>query len=456
MRRACLWDEGRIGILYEASPDEPRSEVDVLIVGAGFTGLWTAYYLLSAEPNLNVTIIDAHHVGFGASGRNGGWCSPLLPMSLPGLARLHGRDTALLARRTMEDTVDEVGRRISSHQWDCDFVTGGSLEFLRNDAQVRRGSDFVDFTTKLGISTDEIRLLPRSELDPVARATHAESAVFDSHCAVLHPGKLVAHLARAVTSMGGRIHEGLPALALEPGRVVTARGELRADHILRTTEAFTSDLRGLHRAITPIYSMMIATEPLSRDQWHDIGLQGRQAFADGRRLLVYGQRTADGRIAFGGRGAPYHFGSRIVEHFDTDSRVARHLIRELCDLFPVLNGIDITHHWGGPLGLPRDWTCSIRYDRTSGMGSAGGYVGDGVATSNLAGRTLCDLVLGRDSQLLHHPWVHHRSSNWEPEPIRWFAINALSRLAAVNDRYERRRGKQSRLLDALFRRLLEG
>jgi glycine/D-amino acid oxidase-like deaminating enzyme len=198
---------------------------------------------------------------------------------------------------------------------------------------------------------------------------------------------------------------------------------------------------------------MIATEPLTEDQWSEIGLAERTTFADHRHLIIYGQRTADGRLAFGGRGAPYHFGSRIDERFDTDESVKQHLITELRMLFPSLDTVGITHHWGGPLAIPRDWTFSVDYDRHNGIGRAGGYVGDGVATSHLAGRTLADLVLGRDTPRTALPFVSHRSRRWEPEPLRWTAINGMARLAAHMDRAEGQGRRPSRLIGSLIDRV---
>ena len=169
---------------------------------------------------------------------------------------------------------------------------------------------------------------------------------------------------------------------------------------------------------------MIATEPLAERVWAQIGWSGMDTLADGRHLIIYAQRTADGRIAFGGRGAPYHFASRIRDDFDRDRAVFADLRRVLHELFPAVAGARVTHEWGGPLGVPRDWYSSVGFDPVTRVGWAGGYVGDGVSTTNLAGRTLADLVLGRDSELTALPWVNHRSPRWEPEPFRWVGINA--------------------------------
>ena len=167
-----------------------------------------------------------------------------------------------------------------------------------------------------------------------------------------------------------------------------------------------------------------------------MGWDGRETFSDGRRLIIYGQRTADDRIAFGGRGAPYHFGSAIKPEFDRDAKVHDAIHRTLREIFPALGDAAITHRWGGPIGIPRDWYCSVGFDRTTGLAWAGGYVGDGVGTTNLAGRTLADLITGTSSDLVDLPWVGHRSRTWEPEPFRWIGINAMVRMPIGADRYE--------------------
>ena len=211
---------------------------------------------------------------------------------------------------------------------------------------------------------------------------------------------------------------------------------MRAEVVVRATEGYTAGFRSARRELVPLYSMMIATAPLSDAQWNAIGLASRPTFADGRHTVIYGQRTADGRIAFGGRGAPYHFGSRINSSFDTDQRVCHALIETLHELFPILADAEITHHWGGPLGVPRDMHPTVRFDRRTGLAVAGGYVGDGVATTHLAGRTLADLVTGSDTDLVRLPWVGHRSRRWEPEPLRWSGVNLVRRAAGAADRAE--------------------
>jgi glycine/D-amino acid oxidase-like deaminating enzyme len=248
-----------------------------------------------------------------------------------------------------------------------------------------------------------------------------------------------------VEARGARIHERTRVTAIGPGVVRTEHGDVRARTVVRATEGYTARLPGARRALAPVYSLIIATEPLPDSVWDEIGLRERETFSDHRHLIIYGQRTADGRMVFGGRGAPYHFASRIRPDYDRVPRVFAALERTLGELFPVLRGATITHRWGGPLGIARDWHASVGLDRDTGLAWAGGYVGDGVSTTNLAGRTLADLITGRTSELTALPWVGHRSRNWEPEPLRWLGANAGLQAMIWADNAENRSGKSSRL-----------
>ena len=218
---------------------------------------------------------------------------------------------------------------------------------------------------------------------------------------------------------------------------------------MRAVEAWTPTLPGLERAVVPVYSLMVATEPLGEDFWAEAGLESRATFADHRHMIIYGQRTADDRLAFGGRGAPYHYNSAVHPSFDTEPEVHELLRHTLIELFPALDAARFTHAWGGPLGVPRDWHASVGYDRHTGLAWAGGYVGDGVSTTNLAGRTLADLITGTDSELTALPWVGHRSPQWEPEPLRWLGVNAGLWTMKAADRSESKHGRPSRLAQVM-------
>lgn len=447
-------DAARAGIDW--SPREALDgdlQVDVAIVGGGYTGLWTAYYLARADPALRVAVLERAFVGFGASARNGGWCSAIFPTSLRKVASTSSRDAAVRMQRAMNDTVREVRDVVAAEGIDCDVRPGGYVSVARNAAQWTRAQREVAGWRDWGFGGDHMRLLEADELADRVRMSDALGATFTPHCAALQPAKLVRGLADAVRAAGVRIYEGTTVQRIGTRRLDTDRGRVTADVVVRATEGYTPRLAGMRRDLVPMYSLMVATAPLSDAVWEGIGLADRATFSDKRHLRIYGQRTGDGRLAFGGRGAPYHFASRVDPRFDVDPRVHAMLRRILVELFPAIRGVEFTHAWGGNLGIPRDWYPSVTYDRGTGFAQAGGYVGDGVATANLAGRTLAAEILDLDSDIRSLPWVGRRSPKWEPEPLRWLGVNAGTLAFAVADRTERRSGRPSRLASSFWRLL---
>lgn len=446
-----LWWEDQGEKVGARAPLPGDLDVDVAVVGAGFTGLWTAYSLAVADPALRVAVLEAEVAGFGASGRNGGWCSALFPTSHARLAADHGVPAAHAMRLAMQATVDEVGRTAAAEGIDCHFAKGGTVVAARGPAQAERARRRLAAARQAGIGEEDLRWLEGPEATTLLGADGVVGATFSPHCAALHPARLARGLATAVERLGVSVFEATRALAIEAGSptarptVRTLRGRITADVVVRATEGWTPSLPGQRRTLLPVYSLMVATAPLTDGFWERAGLRDRQTFADHRHLVIYGQRTADGRIAFGGRGAPYHYGSVVRPAFDRVPKVHHALARTLAELFPDLSGVEITHTWGGALGIPRDWHPSVGLDRRTGLAWAGGYVGDGVSTANLAGRTLADLVTGSDSDLVHLPWVDHDSGRWEPEPLRWLGVNAALVATRAADRAERRSGRPSRL-----------
>jgi glycine/D-amino acid oxidase-like deaminating enzyme len=444
-RSLSFWHDTVPGALVPGDPLPGDLQADVAIVGAGFTGLWTAYYLAKRGPGLRIVVCEREIAGFGASGRNGGWCSALFPASLAKLSRLSesGRDGAIAMQQAMNETVDEVGRVAAEEGINCHFAKGGTVMLARSPAQLARARAEVAEAREFGFDEHDLRLLGAAEASSLAAATDLVGGTYTPHCAAIHPARLVRGLADAVRRAGVSLFEQTPVLSLSPGQVVTAHGTVRADYVVRATEGYTPELPGFRRAIAPVYSLMIVTEPLPWSAWDGIGLSGRPTFGDLRNLIIYGQRTADDRLAFGGRGAPYHLGSAVRPAYDHVPAVFAALRRTLAELFPSLGDVPVSHTWGGPLGVPRDWCASVGLDRSTGVGWAGGYVGDGVSTTNLAGRTLADLITGADTSLTRLPWVGHRSRRWEPEPLRWLGVNAGLQAMRVADWEETMTGRPS-------------
>jgi glycine/D-amino acid oxidase-like deaminating enzyme len=437
------------------------ADFDVCLVGGGLTALWTAYSLAKADPALRIAVLEREIAGFGASGRNGGWCSALFPRSAASLERQHGRAAAIAMRRAMVATVEEVGRVVAAEGIDCDFVQGGTVLFARSEVQQRAAVAEVDEARRFGV--DALEPLDAEAVAGRFGVTGLDgtrpTAVIDPACARVHPAKLVRGLAEVVERLGVTIFERTEVLDWSAGRVrfravdePEATGTVTARQVIIATEGYGPTLPRVRRRILPIYSLMIATEPLPAEVWDEIGLEHGQTFSDYRHLLVYGQRTADDRFAFGGRGARYHLGSTVSPEFEHDDAVFAHLRATLGELFPAAAEARVTHRWGGPLGIARDWHATASYNPRTGVGFAGGYVGDGLSTTNLAGRTLADLVLGRDTELTALPWANHRSPLWEPEPLRFIGANlgvTGMRLADVEERLTQRPSRIARAIGPL-------
>ena len=454
-RSLSLWHDGLpAGDLERRRPALTGPvEADVAVVGAGFTGLWTAYYLARRDPGLRVVVLEREFAGFGASGRNGGWLSGLLPVGWDAVAAASSPAAATAFQRAAEATVDEVLRVADAEGIDAAAAKGGYLCLATSPLQARRLDAEVALERQRGAGEEDLRLLTRAEARARVAADGVFGGTFTPHCAAVDPARLVRGLADAVERLGVVVHEGTPVTELAPHRVRTPAGEVRARVVVRALEGYTPSLRGHRRVLAPVHSLVLATEPLPDAAWAEIGWRGRETLGDARRLIVYAQRTRDGRVVFGGRGAPYRCGSRTSPAAEHARGVHDALRRSLVELFPVLADVGVSHRWGGVLGVPRDWWPSVAYDPGTGLAHAGGYSGDGVALANLAGRTLADLVTGRDTDLVRLPWVGHRSPRFEPEPLRWAGINAGIRLAGLIDASERRTGRPARFLDRAMTRL---
>ncbi len=444
---------GELGYWWRSlgGPPAPRpplsgpERADVAIVGAGYTGLWTAYYLKRSRPSLKIVVLEREHAGFGASGRNGGWVSGFFSGPARVYERAGGRAGYAALQREMFDTVDRIGAFLAEHKIDADFVKGGHLALALGGAQAAHMHNELASSRAHGLGTGDLRELTAAELQARIRVAGAQGATFSPHVARVHPVKLLAGLAATVERLGVQIYEATTVSAIRPHEALTAGGSVQARWIVRATEGYTADLEGLRRALVPMNSSMIVTEPLSSAAWDEIGWNGREVLSDSAHVYVYLQRTEDGRIAIGGRGVPYRFASRTDGRGETAAATVASLRAKLQAMFPSTAGVGLDHAWSGVLGVPRDWCVSVDADPESGLAWAGGYVGEGVAAANLAGRTLRDLILDEPSELTTLPWVGHRARRWEPEPMRWGAIRTIYSLYRRADRIEQRTQRPSRL-----------
>lgn len=451
---SSLWFD-QVAAIQPRPPLQGDVDVDVAIVGGGYSGLWTAYYLRQIDPTLRIQIIEKHYCGYGASGRNGGWAVGDVAGSFESYAKRSSPQEVVRQTRAVFDSVDEIGRVAESISIDCDYQKGGWIRVARNAPQAQRQRDEVAHARSIGMTEDDLRLLEPDEARTHMSASRVSGGIFFAHCAALHPAKLVRGLADHLATNGISIAEGTTASALDGNKVETVHGTVRADVVIRATEGYTRDLHGERRTLLPVYSLMIATEPLSDDVLADIGLDDRPTFSDDRFMVIYGQRTADGRLAFGGRGVPYLWGSKITRSAELHLPSHELLRDTLIDLLPGLGEVKITHRWGGVLGIPRNWVPGLRFDRSTGQGVLGGYVGEGVAASNLAGRTMADLITGQDTDRTSLPWVGVNARRWEPEPFRWLGVRSSRSIMNRADVTEERTDKEAKTAYRISR-LLRG
>ena len=427
-------------------------EVDVAIVGAGYTGLWCAYYLKRAAPHLQIAVLERDVAGYGASGRNGGWVSGFFAGAPRRYEARAGTGTLQALQREMFATVREVGAFLHEHELEADYLESGQLGVAIGKAQAARLREHVAAARGRGVGEEDLRELSAAELGERVRVRGALGATFTPHVARVHPAKLVRGLAAVVESLGVAIYEHTPVQLIAPHAATTPAGVVRARWVVRATEGYTASLPTQRRVLAPVNSSMVVTEPLPAELWSQIGWSGQELMADEAHVFVYLQRTADGRIAIGGRGVPYRYGSRTDGDGKTAARTVAALREKLGAMFPPAREAELEHAWSGVLGVARDWCVTVGADREHGLAWAGGYVGEGVAAANLAGRTLRDLVLGEDTPLTRSPWVGDAPRRWEPEPLRWAGIRTTYLLYRLADGAERRSGRPSRLgmaLDAL-------
>ncbi|EPQ6151407.1 NAD(P)/FAD-dependent oxidoreductase [Acinetobacter baumannii] len=437
---------------YERTDERPslntEIDADVVIIGAGYTGLWTAYYLLKTSPSLRVVILEREYAGFGASGRNGGWASAIFPISLSKVAKNSSHQSALFLQQVMNETVDEIGQILQLEGIDANYSKDGFLSIARTQAQLQRAKSSVKASKDFGLP-DQWYFLDAKATKSKINVANALGAIYTPHCAVIHPGKLVRGLAKTVEKLGAKIYEKSAVTKINSGQVTTLNGIVKAPIIVKATESYSCQLDGYKRSIIPLYSLVLATEPIPVSVRNDLKLNHRLAFNDMRHLRVYAQMTADGRLIFGGRGAPYHYGSTISPEFDLVDNVHESIRSTINDFFPTLRSLKITHRWGGALGVARDWSPSVGFDPNTGIAWGGHYVGDGVAMSNLSGRILKNLILNIQEPINKLPIVNHASPLWEPEPLRWMGINFGLSATAFADKEENMTNRPSTVASAL-------
>jgi glycine/D-amino acid oxidase-like deaminating enzyme len=439
-RSQSFWLDSVPGSLAPRASLESDDQADVVIVGAGYSGLWTAWYLKQHAPDLDIAIVEAEIAGFGASGRNGGWCSSYLGGLEKQMGKASTREAAIALQRLMIDTVSEVGNVCATASIDCHFAHEGHVATAINPGQLERDRAHIEFMHEKGF-VDDFRPLNAEEVSQRLNVEGSLGGYFMPHCAAIHPARLARGLAGKLEEQGVRIFENSAVVDFSSEKVSTAMGSVSAEPVILAAEGYSGSLPGLSRKLVPFHSTMIATEPLTDREIEDTGLSGRFTWNNGKHMSTYGQMTADRRIAFGHRGS-YLYNGRVQKEFSLSDPVFEFVANELFRFFPSLRGKKVTHAWGGAMGVSRTLSPAVCFDDQSRLGWAGGFFGDGVGATNLAGRTMADVVMGRDTERSRALWVNPEdqkalsSKLWEPEPIRSIGVRARTKLMFLADAAE--------------------
>ena len=419
---------------------EPENSYDVAIIGGGFSGLWSAYHLHKLNPNLSIAIFEARQCGYGASGRNGGWASSDYPVYRSTLEKRYGVEITRTLFDSLTSSIDEIGEVAQKIAPGANFVKSGTVMFARNKAQERR----------LKASEDELHQWKSTdELKEMIRVSDCRGGLFNPECATVNPMGLVQGLVGYLVSQGVAIFEGVFSTRVEGG-VLANSALVKAPIVIQATEVFGEPGRNF----IPLYSLMVATEPLPENIWREIGNDSRFTFAEGSHLINYAQRTSDNRIAIGGRGATYPFASQLRDEKEMTPHVHNHLRQLVQEWFPSLRGVRFTHSWGGAVAITRDWEPYVQFNAQSGFGRLGGYAGDGVTMSYLASKILAHLIENSAHPITNLHFVNRRIRQWEPEPLRYFAVNSLVKLSGLADKEERLTARPSVVSKIIARLIL--
>lgn len=416
--------------------------VNVAIIGGGFTGLWTAHFLLQAQPALKVAVVERAVVGYGASGRNGGFAMTRLSRSLHDLVNQFGVEAARSAHDAAARSIDDIGRFCAAHGVACDYEKTGFIGVAADDSQIPRVE--ADRRAAEALGLEDVRFIPGDELRRQIQSPLYRCGLEEKTGALINPAKLVRGMARVVRQQSGIVYEQTGVDRIEPTatqiNIHTPHGIIHADKVVLATNAYSVQFPELQRLLIPLYSYIVLTEPLSEGQWASIGWQGRQGLEDKRTYIHYFRPTADGRILMGGEDAPYYYGSAVDAAHDRNTRVFDLLKHDLQTIYPQLKGVRFTHEWGGPIAV------TSRFVPTFGTLEGGrvhygfGYSGHGVAPTHLGGQILRDLVLDQQSELTNLCFVRAKPLPFPGEPLRYLGVNLARRSLLRQDR----KGKKKR------------
>jgi glycine/D-amino acid oxidase-like deaminating enzyme len=418
-------------------------DVDAAVIGGGFTGLATAIALKRREPSLNVAVVEARTVGYGASGRNGSFAMTVIGLGFGTTAMLRGKDFLRRAHSYMERCVDELERFIDDAGLKCDKLRPGFLRVATTPSYVKRLQKQVELMTSLGF--DGISWLDGEATRQMVDSERYLGAMWEPRLLLVNPAKLVREQKRYALELGVRVFESSPVLAVAPApaspgsghghRLLTPRGSVSTPKLAFATNAYSHLFGALDRLQLPAFTYMIATEPLTDEQLAPIGWRGGQGIEDARNLIHYYRLTPDKRIVLGG--GPVGLTANGSLDGDTDEQAWRHLEQHLHWLWPHLSNVAITHRWGGPFSVTLDLTPALGYvgeDRSAVY--ALGCIGHGVSMSYLNGEVLSELLLADGAELAAEcPFVNRRLMPWPREPLASFAEHAIRGYLEAEDAF---------------------
>ncbi|MCB1257126.1 MAG: FAD-dependent oxidoreductase [Microthrixaceae bacterium] len=463
-----LQEFGSAAYWLETSHRSPKpavrghQEFDVGIIGGGFTGLWTAYHLLQAEPGLKVAVIEREIIGFGASGRNGGFAMTLLDMGLDQLLKNFGAQRASAAHRAVAASVTEIGETTAAEGIDCELRHGGLMVVATNRGQLERVERDLAAAQTMGL--DGFERMTADEAQTQVHSPTYVGAMFEADCAVLHPAKLAHGLAELVERMGATIYEGTDVTAMTEApaprstastkvRIDTPGGSVTVDQVVLATNAWAAQTEWFKRKVVPLYTYVIMTEPLSEEQWDSIGWESHCGIEDKRNFVHYYRRTLDGRILWGGNDGVIHYKGRIAPRHDRNDGVMNGLESSFRRTFPQLSNIRFTHHWGGPVGITINFIPMFGTLLDGRLHYGLGYNGHGVAPSHTGGKILRDKVLGVRSDLTDLCFVDSTEPAFPPEPLCWISAE-LTRRSLLRQDSNFDAGRGSGEMDPLLLRVM--
>ena len=412
----------------EYTPGNPLQgdiDVDIAIVGGGFTGLSSAYHIKKIEPNLRVALLESQVIGFGASGRNGGFNMTLFGLTLQITALRFSKAKAREAHLYMERAVDYLRDLVVELGIDCDYEHPGFLRVATSEKYKKRILHEMKLAHELGL--EGIEWLDMAQIQEQVQSPMYLGAWWEPRCGILNPAKLAWGWADVIKPMGVEIFENTPVTEIvretSKVRLETPHGKIRADKAVMATNAWSHFFKDLRRKQVPVWTHIVMTEPLKEKHFKEIGWQNRQGIEDARNLVHYYRLTVDNRLVMGGRDVSLSYGYEMEK--DLNPVTFDGLKNDVHELFPVLRDIQFTHEWGGPVSVPLDMAPAIGYVGDKNVVYSLGTVGHGVSMTQLNGRTVADLILERKSDLTDVFFVNRRTIPWPPEPLRNLTIKAI-------------------------------